>query len=71
MKISSNIAGWFKLLIFALGAAYLWRSGLSPRKNEPQGTFDRSIRVVGAVLLSAVTLYFVGYGLGLYRLYGH
>jgi hypothetical protein len=69
MKISSNIAGWLRLLFFAFGAAYLWRSGLFPKKSEPQGKFDRSVRIVGAILPSSITIYFLGYGLGFYGLY--
>jgi hypothetical protein len=66
MTISTNIVGWFRLLLFASGAAYLWRSGLSPRKGEPTSPLDRGLRIFGAVLLSAVVIYFVGFGLGLY-----
>ena len=66
MKISTNLVGWLRLLLFAFGAAYLWRSALSPRNGEPKGRLDRGLRIFGAVLLSAVVIYFVGFGLGLY-----
>lgn len=66
MAISHNIGGWVRLLLFASGAAYLWRSGLSPKEGEPKGRLDRGLRVFGAVLLSAVVIYFIGFGLGLY-----
>jgi hypothetical protein len=68
MKINPNIAGWGRLLSFIAGAVYLWRSALFPKKEEPHGMSDRSLRVIGAVILSGVALYFVGYGLGLYGL---
>ena len=64
--INTNIVGWFRLLLFASGAAYLWRSALSPRKGEPKGRLDRGLRIFGAVMLSAIVIYFVGFGLGLY-----
>jgi len=69
VNIATNIIGWGRLLFFGAGAAYLWRSALWPKKDEPQGKIDRSIRVMGAIILSGVTIYFVGYGLGLYNLY--
>ena len=68
MKISTNIVGWFRLLLFASGAAYLWRSGLSHGNGEPKSLLDRGLRFFGAVLFSAVVIYFVGLGLGLVRL---
>jgi hypothetical protein len=72
MNINTNVGGWLRLLLFAAGSIYLWRSGIRPRPGEPQGKLSRSIRIVGAVMVSAVTLYFLGYGLGLYHLfYGH
>jgi hypothetical protein len=66
MKVNTNIFGWFKLLFFAAGAFYLWRSALRTHDGEPQKKRDRSLRLVGAVLLSIVVIYFLGYGLGLY-----
>jgi hypothetical protein len=53
-------------LVWASGAAYLWRSALFPKQHEPIKQTDRAIRLVGAVLLSSVFIYFVGFGLGLY-----
>jgi len=53
-------------LLFTVGAVYLWRSALSP-KAERLSRSDRALRLVGAVLLSAVVIYFVGVGLGLYN----
>ena len=70
MHINPNVFGWIKLLVFGFGAYYLWRSAIKPKGNEPRGMGSRSIRVVGALILSAVTLYFLGYGLGLYGLSG-
>jgi len=67
MTINTNIVGWFRLLLFAVGAVYLWRSALSPKGNEPRGRSDRAVRLFGAVLLSAVVIYFLGFGLGFYR----
>ena len=66
MTINTNVVGWFRLLLFASGAAYLWRSGLSPKNGEPKSRVDRALRNFGAVLLSAVVIYFVGFGLGMY-----
>ncbi len=66
MKINTNIAGWFRLSLFAMGAAYLWRSALRPNANEPHKSLDRGLRLVGAFVLSIVVIYFLGYGLGLY-----
>src|ERR1700728_1974749 len=66
VTISTNIVGWFRLLLFAFGAAYLWRSGLSPRKGEPKTRLDRGLRIFGALLLSAVVIYFLGVGFGFY-----
>ena len=66
MKISTNVVGWFRLMVFASGAVYLWRSALFPRNGEPKGRLDRGLRIFGALLLSAVVIYFVGFGLGLY-----
>jgi hypothetical protein len=70
MKINTNLVGWLRLLLFAAGAAYLWRSSIFPREGDPKGCFDRTLRIFGAVLLTAITIYFVGYGLGLYGLFG-
>jgi len=67
MRINTNVAGWFRLLLFAVGAAYLWRSALSPQAGEPRKSFDRILRLIGAILLSIVVIYFLGYGLGLYN----
>jgi len=64
--INTNIVGWLRLLLFTVGAVYLWRSALSP-KAERLSRSDRALRLVGAVLLSAVVIYFVGVGLGLYN----
>jgi len=66
VEINTNIVGWVRLLVFAVGAAYLWRSAFFPKAGEPKGKFDRALRVFGAILLSAVVLYFVGFALGLY-----
>lgn len=71
MKINTNIFGWIVLLLWAAFCFKLWRSGIKPRPNEPQGKIDRSIRIVGAVLMSVMTIYYIGYGLGLYPLLGH
>lgn len=54
------------MAFFALGASYLWRSGLAPRDDEPKGKLDRSIRIVGAILITAMLLFYAGYKLGLY-----
>lgn len=66
MKVSTNIGGWVIELLYCLGAFYLWRSGLRPKATEPQGLVSRSIRVTGAIILSALALYVLGYGLGFY-----
>jgi len=66
MRIQTNIVGWFRLLLFTVGAGYLWRSALLPKVNEPQKWFDRSLRLFGAILLSIVAIYFIGYIFGLY-----
>ena len=66
MTINTNAVGWFRLLLFASGAAHLWRSGLSPKNGQPKSRLDRGLRIFGAVLLSAVVVYFVGFGLEMY-----
>jgi hypothetical protein len=66
VTITTNAVGWFRLLLFASGAAYLWRSGLFPKNGEPKSRLDRGLRIFGALLLSAVVIYFVGFGLGMY-----
>lgn len=66
MKASTNIVGWLRLFLFASGAVYLWRSALLPRNGEPKGRFDRGLRIFGGLLLSALVIYLVGFGLGLY-----
>lgn len=66
MIISTNIRGWLVELMYCCGAFYLWRSGLKPKATEPQGKVSRSIRVIGAVMLSVLALYVLGYGLGFY-----
>jgi len=66
MSVNTSVVSWLRLLFFAIGAAYLWRSGLFPKKSEPKGGFDRGLRIFGAILLSAVAIYFAGVGLGLY-----
>jgi len=66
MRISTNIGGWVVELMYCSGAFYLWRSALKPKPTEPQGVVSRSIRVIGAIMLSALALYFLGYGLGFY-----
>jgi hypothetical protein len=67
MAINTNIVGWFRLLLFAMGAVYLWRTALSPKTGEPLNRSDRALRLGRAVLLSAVVIYFLGFGLGLYH----
>jgi hypothetical protein len=71
MNINTNVAGWLGLLVFAAGSINLWRSGIRPGTNEPQEMLPRLIRITGAVIFSAMTLYFLGYGLGLYSLHDH
>ena len=66
MRINTNIAGWFRLLLFAVGAIYLWRSALFPKANEPRKRSDRALRLFAVILLSIAVIYFLGYGLGLY-----
>ena len=70
VKINTNIRGWLRLLLFAWVAAYLWRSALYPKPGEPKGLLDRALRIFGAVLISALVIYFLGYGLGLWGLDG-
>jgi hypothetical protein len=48
----------FDSSFFGSGAVYLWRSGFSPKNDEPRGRLDRALRVFGAVMLSAVMIYF-------------
>ena len=47
------------LVTCILGAAYLWRSALRPRADEPHGKIDRSIRLAGAILLTGAALLYV------------
>lgn len=64
MRINANVAGWFKLLGLGAVALYLWRSSILPGGREPRGRVDRTIRLLGAVLLTLVFVYFLGFGLG-------
>jgi hypothetical protein len=64
MTIDTNISVWIRLFVFAFGAAYLWRSSFHPNAGEPRGCFDRGLRIIGAILLSIVTVYFVAYIFG-------
>jgi hypothetical protein len=41
-------------LLFASGAAYLWRSGLSPKNGEPKSHLDRGLRIFEQRFLAAV-----------------
>jgi hypothetical protein len=66
MTINTNVGGWVRLFFYGAGAVHLWRSALSPKEDAPRGRSDRSIRIVGATLLSVIFIYFLGYGLGLY-----
>lgn len=59
-----NIPALLRGVFFLAGALYLWRSGFRPKKSEPQRMLDRWLRVIGALLLSAVTAYLIGLGLG-------
>jgi hypothetical protein len=63
VDVNTNIAGWFRVAFFAAGAAYLWRSALSPKGAEPRRNVDRGLRIIGAILLSALVVYFIGLGL--------
>ena len=63
-----TIFGWLRLLLFATGAFYLWRSALSKADNAIRQS-SRALRLIGATLLSAFLIYFVGLSLGLYRLF--
>jgi hypothetical protein len=65
---NTNIRFWLLTLGFLLNSAYLWRTGLSPQDGEPRGYFDRALRIFGAVFMSAIVIYFIGYGLGLFGL---
>ena len=67
LKLNTNMVGWFRVVSFAGGAFYLWRSALFPKTCEPRKWFDRSLRVVGAILLTALAIYFLGYGLGVFQ----
>lgn len=66
MTINTNIMGWIRLSALAMGAGYLWRSSLRPNLTEPHKSSDRTLRLIGAILLSILTIGFLGYGLGLY-----
>jgi len=58
-QTSSSLNYGDRLVIFACGytAYYLWRSALFPKEAEPKKVSDRSIRIIGAVLMSAITIY--------------
>ena len=71
MKINTNITGWAIIVFWSFGAFYLWRSAIKPRADEPQGKLARSLRIVGAVMVTLLVGYFVGFGLGFYTLPGH
>jgi hypothetical protein len=38
----TNVVGSFRLVSFAFGAAYLWRTGLFPKSSEPKERLDRA-----------------------------
>jgi hypothetical protein len=46
-----------------LGAAvaYLYQSAISPDKSDPQGRMDRALRFFGAVILTIIFIYLVGF----------
>jgi hypothetical protein len=71
MKINGNVGGWVVLLVWAYASFWLWRTGIRPGLKDPQGIVHRAIYIFGAVLMTTITLYFIGYGLGFYRLAGH
>ncbi len=71
MKINGNVGGWFVLLVWAYFSFTMWRIGIRPRATDPQGIVHRVIYILGAILMTTVTVYFIGYGLGFYRLVGH
>ena len=56
-----------RLAVCVAGAAYLWRSGLRPHSDEPQGKVDRLIRIVGALLMTSIPLIYIAYRMGLLR----
>jgi hypothetical protein len=58
VKINTNIVGWLRVPPFALAQRFV------PQRMANR--LDRGLRILGAVLLSAVAIYFVGFGLGLY-----
>ena len=42
---------WLQLIGYVLFTTYLIRSALSPRLGEPRKWYDRSIRILGALVL--------------------
>jgi hypothetical protein len=68
VTIITLIRFWMLTLLFVWTSVYLWRSALSPKEGEPRSCFDRALRIFGAVFMSAIAIYFIGYGLRLYGL---
>ena len=69
MTVNIGIRGWLRLLLLAIAAAYLWRSALSSKPDKALSRSDRAVRLIGAVLLSAALIFFLGFSLGLYPLF--
>lgn len=56
-----------RFLAWGVCSFYLWRSALVPKDAQPKGKFDRSLRLLGAVITAWLALVAMGRGLGLFR----
>lgn len=63
MKRNTSVIGWLRWSMWPIAAGYLWHSSLGPNARQRS---DRNARLIGAVIFSILTVYFLGYGLGLY-----
>jgi len=67
MKISTNVPGWLILAGWAWLSFRMWRVGIRPRATDPQTMGRRVLHIVGALIFTAMTIYFLGVGLGFYH----
>ena len=68
MRISTNIPGWLILAGWAWLSFRMWQIGIRPRATDPKTTGRRSLHIVGAIIFTVMTIYFLGVGFGLYHI---
>ena len=67
VKISTHVTGWLVWLGWAWLSFRMWQIGIRPRPTDPQTVGRRALHIVGAIIFSALALYFLGVGLGFYQ----